>query len=583
MFRNNLKPVACLLGWKKRLIFIFSLALFLIAGTNANAAQLGESIGFSIDPTYDISGRQELNATLIKTGSNLYFFVDKNWWLTQNNIQQADILNRLEALNNEFTSKIYPRITTTFGSEWKPGIDGDNRITILFHPMKESVGGYFRTADEYLKLQSPDSNEREMLYITTSQFNNDKQLKIFLAHEFIHLVTFYQKDKLHNVSEEVWLNEARAEYVSTFLGYDDPYNGSNLQRRVKIFLESPGDPLTEWKGKKEDYGGLNIFTQYLVEYYGLAVLSDSLKSNQTGIYSLNEALSRNHFNTDFSQIFTDWTIAVTVNDCTLGPRYCFKDENLKAVRVIPGINFLPLTGKSTLSVTNVTKNWAGDWQKIIGGKGVLKLEFSSSAGLNFRVPYIIQTVDGSSTIGFLSLDQNEKGEIYVSDFGSANRSLIIVPTLQTKFTGFDGVESTYPYTVTFSVMDRTPAQEAELIAELTSQIKLLQEEIAKIQARLNAMLSKNTISCGKITTSLSFGERNSSQVRCLQEFLRSQGTVIYPEGTPITGNFLSQTKAAVIRFQEKYASEILVPAGLINGTGFVGSRTSAVINRLLGR
>jgi len=54
--------------------------------------------------------------------------------------------------------------------------------------------------------------------------------------------------------------------------------------------------------------------------------------------------------------------------------------------------------------------------------------------------------------------------------------------------------------------------------------------------------------------------------------LKAQGQDVYPEGL-VTGNFLSLTKAAIIRFQEKYASEILVPLGLNNGTGYVGAKT----------
>jgi len=75
--------------------------------------------------------------------------------------------------------------------------------------------------------------------------------------------------------------------------------------------------------------------------------------------------------------------------------------------------------------------------------------------------------------------------------------------------------------------------------------------------------------------------RSNPEVRCLQEFLKNQGAEIYPEGL-VTGNFLSLTKAAVIRFQEKYASEILTPLGLERGTGFVGEMTRAKINEILG-
>ncbi|PIZ27753.1 hypothetical protein COY45_00765, partial [Candidatus Berkelbacteria bacterium CG_4_10_14_0_8_um_filter_42_34] len=88
------------------------------------------------------------------------------------------------------------------------------------------------------------------------------------------------------------------------------------------------------------------------------------------------------------------------------------------------------------------------------------------------------------------------------------------------------------------------------------------------------------ISCQRFENNLYFGMSNSLEVRCLQQFLKNQGQDIYPEGL-ITGNFLSLTKAAIIRFQEKHASEILVPLGLEKGTGYVGSMTRAKINQLI--
>jgi len=74
---------------------------------------------------------------------------------------------------------------------------------------------------------------------------------------------------------------------------------------------------------------------------------------------------------------------------------------------------------------------------------------------------------------------------------------------------------------------------------------------------------------------------NNNQVECLQKFLKSQEASIYPEGL-VTGNFLSLTKSAVVRFQEKYTAEILAPIGLEKGTGFVGTMTRTKINQLSG-
>jgi len=76
----------------------------------------------------------------------------------QDRIQQ-EVKNALNTLNYGFSSTIYPDLTSNFGSEWKPGIDKDERITVLFHPMKEEARGYFNSGDEYPKLQNPTSNE----------------------------------------------------------------------------------------------------------------------------------------------------------------------------------------------------------------------------------------------------------------------------------------------------------------------------------------------------------------------------------------------------------------------------------------
>jgi ABC-type transport system substrate-binding protein len=54
---------------------------------------------------------------------------------------------------------------------------------------------------------------------------------------------------------------------------------------------------------------------------------------------------------------------------------------------------------------------------------------------------------------------------------------------------------------------------------------------------------------------------------------------VYPEGE-ITGFFGNSTKKAVIKFQEKYAKEILEPGGLKEGTGMVGKATRDKLNEL---
>jgi hypothetical protein len=71
-----------------------------------------------------------------------------------------------------------------------------------------------------------------------------------------------------------------------------------------------------------------------------------------------------------------------------------------------------------------------------------------------------------------------------------------------------------------------------------------------------------------------------SDVRRLQQFLKEQGEGIYPEGR-VTGLFGPLTHSAVIRFQEKYFTEILTPINTTQGTGIVGMYTRTKINSML--
>jgi len=556
--------------------FIF---IFFVFITVSPFAAFAADLKFNIDSSYDSAGRTEITATLVKTSPGIYFYVEKGWWGAQTYPKQNEILQDLDGLSVEFDNRIYPILTSVFGAEWRPGIDGDERISILFHQMKEGSGGYFRTADEYLKVQVPTSNEKEMVYLTIDQIDKPI-LKELLGHEFTHLITFNQKDRMRGVSEETWLNEMRAEYASTILGYNDVYQGSNLERRVKAFLQRPNDSLTEWLGREYDYGVINLFAQYLSNHYSLNILQDSLKTDMVGIPSVNWALKKNGYNKDFSQIFTDWTVAVLLNNCSFGGEFCYTDKNLNSFHLSPDINLLPMSASSSLSVTDIAKNWAGSWQKFIGGSGILKLQFESLAGLNFEIPYLTQNDKGVFSLNYLILDKDEKGELYVSDFGSKNKSLIIIPSLQTKVSGFDGADPTYPFTYTVSIKESSSEQEDAVIKELLAKIDFLKSEIAKVQAQIEAALNKkNSFSCSKILNNLSLNLRGP-EVFCLQEVLKSQGSGIYPEGL-ITGYFGSLTKAAVVRFQEKYASEILTPSGFPKGTGFVGPATRNKINSLL--
>lgn len=530
----------------------------------------GQVKDFYIDKTYDLTAREKIPAVLQKISQRAYFYLEKEWFEKLDSEEREKINQNLEILSQEFDQTIYPQLTSLFGSEWKPGIDNDERITILFHQLREENAGYFNSGDEYPRLQSQKSNEREMIYLAAKNLFFDKT-KSFLAHEFTHLITFNQKDRLRGVSEHIWLNEARAEYSPTYLGYDREYQNSIFQQRVKSFLENPSDSLIDWQNQKKDYGLVNLFTQYLVDYYGKEILVDSLNSSrEAGLSSLNYALEKNGTGKKISDVFLDWTIAVFLNNCSFGQGFCYKNQHLQNLRIVPSLIFLPSTQKTSIRLDYSIKPWSGHWYRIIGGEGNLEIEFKGVKNGLFGMAYALCQENQDCLVDYLKLDDKQSGKTIIKNFGHNYVSLTLIPVV------FNIEEGFFDFSLSAS-MENLKEKE-KLITELEEQIKNLKDRIAELKAKI-AELLKQKISCQNLTQDLYYGLR-SDYVRCLQEFLKYQGPEIYPQGL-ITGFFGPLTLRAVIRFQEKYASEILIPQGLKEGTGKVDFLTRSKINEIL--
>lgn len=439
-------------------IFLFSVLIWLAANEAAAFFQ-GEVQNFYIDSSYDASGRSNIQATLRHIGDKAVFYVENEWWdrLDDKVAVQASLV----ALSVEFDRVIYPRLTKIYGSEWIPGIDNELRIAILLSPMGEGAGGYFNSSDEFPRARAPRSNEREMVYLNTLYLNR-AAVKGYLAHEFQHLISFYQKEKLRGVQEEVWLNEARSEYALTLAGYDDTYRGSHLERRVNEFLRNSSDSLTEWQNEPSDYGPVNLFMQYLGSRYGQLLVSEMMKAEAAGLASINSALAKIGSGDRFVDIFTNWAITNYVNDCQLGEsfRFCYLNPTLSYERlhIRPTTsNFLPAKEGLSFSFSDKMKDWAARWYEIILSPSGLNLilSFKGSASTNFQVPYLIYRVDGSRTLNYLKLDGSQQGAEMILAPPSAVKGVVLVPFNQTKTAGFSASEPNYEFSYTVKLTSET--------------------------------------------------------------------------------------------------------------------------------
>jgi len=146
-----------------------------------------------------------------------------------------------------------------------------------------------------------------------------------------------------------------------------------------------------------------------------------------------------------------------------------------------------------------------------------------------------------------------------------------------------GIELPSIPTITKPINQMTKPELQVKIQEIMTAIQQLQTILA--QALQQGSGISNIPSSYSFSANLKYGT-SSTEVIYLQIFLNADpDTRVSNTGWGSPGQesmyFGSKTKQAVIKFQEKYASEILTPWKLSKGTGFVGQTTRDKINQLL--
>lgn len=237
----------------------------------------------------------------------------------------------LRGIVDRFDETIYGACTETFGSEPRPGIDNDERVTLLmadikdgWEPGKGFVGGYFSPLDCYPASVVQYSNEREMIYLDCYPSKpEDPSYPGVIAHEFQHMIHFANDPR-----EDKWLNEGCSQLAIHVCGCDHP-------SQILSYAANPGDDATAWQNSVEDYGAAYLLHYYIYKKYAGATAADKMRfyralvaSPLKGIESIDAVLAEFGVGRSFEDIYKDWLTANLINRPDAGGGLYGYDESL---------------------------------------------------------------------------------------------------------------------------------------------------------------------------------------------------------------------------------------------------------------
>ena len=154
-----------------------------------------------------------------------------------------------------------------------------------------------------------------------------------LAHEFQHMIHFYQKTVLRDAAGESWLNEMASEVAQDLVAdklmadgprgvaYSDPTAGaSGIERgRLPIYNLFNDISVTRWRGKIANYAIAYALGAYLARTYGAELFQQIVQNDKSGIAAVEAALTALNHDVSFGEVLADWGVANLLSDNTAAP------------------------------------------------------------------------------------------------------------------------------------------------------------------------------------------------------------------------------------------------------------------------
>ncbi|MCB0103263.1 MAG: immune inhibitor A [Anaerolineales bacterium] len=224
----------------------------------------------------DTNKNNEVSATLRYITPHVYFWVQDGL-----DIEESE----MKALVDTFENEMYPTNREFFGSEWSPGIDGDEHIYILYsRGLGFSVAGYFSSSDSTHPMIQEYSNSHEMFLFNADNtpLGGDYAYAV-LAHEFQHMIHWN-----NDLNETSWLNEGSSELAVLLNGY-------NTGGFDSLYISNPDLQLNDWPNDQNatspHYGAGFLFMTYFLDRFGEEATQALVKDPANGLDSVDHVLT----------------------------------------------------------------------------------------------------------------------------------------------------------------------------------------------------------------------------------------------------------------------------------------------------
>ncbi|MBU6428523.1 MAG: hypothetical protein KGR26_05915, partial [Cyanobacteria bacterium REEB65] len=219
---------------------------------------------------------------------------------------------------------IYSSVTGLFG----PDPAGDSPpagdpVFVVLSPAVDGFGaqkgllGYFWDRDMQPISGDPNdprihSNERPAIFLTDGIFAQKPYTTYgTLAHEFTHLVVYYQRTKAQRGPNETWWDEGLAMLSMDHSGYGFRAGNADIAKDLGAFLDQPASySLTDWTQDPHGfaYGLSGLWARYLYDRFGPAFIREVELAPDGGVTGLDAALAER--GTTFETTYEDFMVAV---------------------------------------------------------------------------------------------------------------------------------------------------------------------------------------------------------------------------------------------------------------------------------